>query len=161
MRAALEGGGQSERSLEGAARYCAKDDGNATARLVDIVFRGADESSYTVHRDFGTDKERICIYLGSMASNGIMTSALNLLHNLDYDRYDVTAYWAYSKGRDRTRNANLVDSRVRVIPRTTLMNAGPAKFRRVAAAAPDQGAPRPALRLAPEVLARRVPAHVR
>ena len=72
-----------------------------------------------MHRDFGTDKERICIYLGSMASNGIMTSALNLLHNLDYDRYDVTAYWAYSQGRDRTRNANLVDSRVRVIPRTT------------------------------------------
>ena len=42
---ALEGGGQSERSLEGAARYCAKDDGTSTARLVDIVFRGADESS--------------------------------------------------------------------------------------------------------------------
>ncbi len=131
VQESLAAGGQSERSLQGAARYCAKDDGNATARLVDIVFRGADESSYTVHRDFGTDKERICIYLGSMASNGIMTSALNLLHNLDYDRYDVTAYWAYSKGRDRTRNANLVDSRVRVIPRTTLMNAGPATFRRV------------------------------
>ena len=44
------------------------------------MFRGADESGYAVHRDFGTDKERICIYLGSMASNGIMTSALNLLH---------------------------------------------------------------------------------
>jgi len=131
VRTALEGGGQSELSLAGAARYCAKDDGNATARLVDVVFRGADESGYTVHRDFGTDKERICIYLGSMASNGIMTSALNLLHNLDYERYDVTAYWAYSQGRDRTRNAKLVDSRVRVIPRATLMNAGPAKFRRV------------------------------
>ena len=131
VRDSLAAGGQSERSLEGAARYCAKDDGNATARLVDIVFRGADESSYTVHRDFGTDKERICIYLGSMASNGIMTSALNLLHNLDYDRYDVTAYWAHSKGRDRSRNARLVDSRVRVIPRTTVLNAGPATFRRV------------------------------
>ncbi len=148
----------SDRSIEGAKRFNAKDDGNATARLVDIVFRGADESSYTVHRDFGTEKERICIYLGSMMSNGIMTSALNLLRNLDYDRYDVTAFWAFSKGRDRARNAGFVDPRVRVIPRATVMNGHPARVRRVQRQMLDQGAARAAVRLAPRVLARRVPA---
>ena len=54
----------------------------------------------------------------------------------------MTAYWAYSQGRDRSRNAKLVDSRVRVIPRTTLMNAGPGKFRQVQRQLLTKGPPR-------------------
>ena len=141
IREALAGDGTSARSIEGAQRFNAKDDGNATARLVDIVFRGADESSYTVHRDFGTERERICIYLGSMMSNGIMTSALNLLRNLDYDHYDVTAFWAFSKGRDRARNAGFVDPRARVLPRATVMNGNPVRVRRVQRQMLNKGLP--------------------
>ena len=62
-------------------------------------------------------RRRICIYLGSMASNGIMTSALNLLHNLDYDRYDVTAYWAFGQGPGPQPQRPTGRPRVRVIPR--------------------------------------------
>jgi glycosyltransferase involved in cell wall biosynthesis len=98
--------------------------------VVDIVFRGADERSYTVHRDFGADKETLLIYLGGMQSMGITTSALNLLRNLDYDRFDVTAFWFYGRGRDRLKNAKLVDPRVRVLPRAQLLNGRPAAVRR-------------------------------
>ena len=102
---ALEGPGRSERSEQAAATFAPKDDGAVCERIVNLVFRGDDESSYTVHRDFGTDKETLLIYLGGMKSMGITTSALSLLRNIDYDRYDVTAFWAFGRGRDRVKNA--------------------------------------------------------
>ncbi len=117
------------RTQQAAEVYCPKDDGAATERVVDIVFRGADESAYTVHRDFGTEKQRLLIYLGGMKSMGITTSALNLLRNLDYDRFDVTAYWVHGRGPDRLKNARLVDPRVRVIPRAAVLNGSPRRVR--------------------------------
>lgn len=117
------------RTQQVAEVYCAKDDGAATERVVDIVFGGADESRYTVHRDFGTDKATLLVYLGGMKSMGITTSALNLLRNLDYDRFDVTAYWVHGRGPDRLKNARLVDPRVRVLPRAAVLNGSPRRVR--------------------------------
>jgi CDP-glycerol glycerophosphotransferase (TagB/SpsB family)/glycosyltransferase involved in cell wall biosynthesis len=127
--AGLAGPGRSQQSEAVASRFAAKDDGRVCERLVDVVFRGADESEYVVHRDFAVDKERILIYLGSLKPNGITTSALNLLRHLDYDRYDVTAFWAFSNGRDRLRNAHLIDERVRVLPRVVQFNGAPHRVR--------------------------------
>ena len=129
LREALAGPERAPRSEAGAAAYSPKDDGDVCRRLVDIVFRGADESAYTVHRDFGTEKERLLIYLGAMKSMGITTSALNLLRNIDYDKYDVTAFYVFSRGRDRAKNIALVDPRARVIPRAPMYNASPLRIR--------------------------------
>jgi CDP-glycerol glycerophosphotransferase (TagB/SpsB family)/glycosyltransferase involved in cell wall biosynthesis len=129
VRKALADGPLSVRAQEGAARYNARDDGAVCERLVNLVFRGHDESRYTVHRDFGTDKETLLIHLGAMKSMGITTSALNLLRNLDYDRYDVTAFYGWSRGRDRAKNINLVDERVRVLPRAPVLNGSPRRVR--------------------------------
>ena len=91
-----------------AATYAPRDDGSVCARVVDLVFRRSPTSPGTrVRRDFGTEKERLLIYLGAMKSMGITTSALNLLRNLDYDRYDVTAFFVHSRGRDRAKNIAL------------------------------------------------------
>jgi len=60
---------------------------------------------------------------------GITTSALNLLRNLDYDRFEVTAYWVHGRGPDRLKNARLVDPRVRVIPRAAVLNGSPRRVR--------------------------------
>jgi len=125
----LAGPERSPRTEQCAATYTPKDDGSVCERIVDIVFCGADESKYTVHRDFGTDKQRLLVYLGAMKSMGITTSALNLLRNLDYDRYDVTAFFVHSRGRDRAKNIALVDPRVRTIPRAPQFNASPWRVR--------------------------------
>ena len=117
------------RTQQAAEAYCPKEDGAVTERVVDIVFRGADESGYTVHRDFPSTKETLLVYLGGMKSMGITTSALNLLRNLDYDRFDVTAYWVHGRGPDRLKNARLVDPRVRVIPRAAHLNGSPRQVR--------------------------------
>ena len=129
LEEALSGPGRSPRTEAAAATYSPRDDGSVCSRVVDLVFRGADESRYAVRRDFGTEKERLLIYLGAMKSMGITTSALNLLRNLDYDRYDVTAFFVYSRGRDRAKNIALVDPRVRVIPRAPIYNAGSRRIR--------------------------------
>jgi CDP-glycerol glycerophosphotransferase len=126
---ALQGPGRSERSEQAAVRFTPKDDGAVCERVVNLVFRGEDESAYTVHRDFGTDKETLLVYLGGMKSMGITTSALSLLRNIDYDRYDVTGFWMFSRGRDRAKNAALVDPRVRVIPRAAMFNGTPRRVR--------------------------------
>jgi CDP-glycerol glycerophosphotransferase (TagB/SpsB family)/glycosyltransferase involved in cell wall biosynthesis len=121
--------GSSQRSRETAARFSPKDDGHVCERIVDVVFRGRDEADYTVHRDFGTEKETLLIYLGSMKSQGITTSALNLLRNLDFDKYDVTAFYPWGRGPDRVKNMGFVDDRVRVIPRATLFIGSPRRVR--------------------------------
>ncbi len=121
--------GRPDRVRKAAARFAPKDDGRVCERIVDLVFRGHDESRYTVHRDFGSDKETMLIYLGSMKSQGITTSALNLLHNIDYDRYDVTAFFPFVPGADRAKNMRLIDDRVRVLPRASLFIGSPRRVR--------------------------------
>jgi CDP-glycerol glycerophosphotransferase len=129
VHTALAGPEHSERSKRASELYNPRDDGSVCRRITDLVFRGADESAYTVHRDFGTDKEKLLIYLGAMKSMGITTSALNLLRNLDYDKYDVTAFYVFHRGRDRAKNIRLVDPRVRAIPRAPIFNASPRRIR--------------------------------
>ncbi|HVH94765.1 MAG TPA: CDP-glycerol glycerophosphotransferase family protein, partial [Nocardioidaceae bacterium] len=119
----------SQRSRETAARFSPKDDGHVCERIVDVVFRQRDEARYNVHRDFGTEKETLLIYLGSMKSQGITTSALNLLRNIDFEKYDVTAFYPWGRGPDRVKNMGLVDDRVRVIPRATLFIGSPRRVR--------------------------------
>ena len=64
---------------------------------MDIVFRGV-RDGYRLRTDLADDgREKVLLYLGGMRPNGITTSALNLLNNLDHDRYDVSAFFAQSR----------------------------------------------------------------
>lgn len=101
-------------------RYAPLDDGRATQRVIDVVF--GDRPSDRL-RDISSDgRERMLIYLGSMKSNGITTSALNLLTNLDHDRFDVSVFYTYTGRADQAKNIAAVDSRVRHLPRIGGMN---------------------------------------
>lgn len=105
--------------------YAPLDDGAATARVVDAVFRNdVSRRLIDIERDH---RERMLVYLGSMKSNGITTSALNLLSNLDHDRFDVSVFYTYTGRGDQAKNIALVDPRVRHLPRIGGMNGS--KFR--------------------------------
>ncbi|WP_162308085.1 glycosyltransferase [Segeticoccus rhizosphaerae] len=97
-------------------RFAPKDDGHATERVIDIIF-GGKRRGYDVRPARHDGRRRILIYLGGMRSNGITTSAINLLNNIDHDRFDVTAFYTYSRNADQARNAAAIHPRVRVIPR--------------------------------------------
>ncbi|MCB1274506.1 MAG: CDP-glycerol glycerophosphotransferase family protein [Leucobacter sp.] len=104
-----------------AQRFTPHDDGNATARVVDVVFRGR-EDGYRVRTTARDGKRRLLFFLGGMRSNGITSSALNLLDRLDYERYDVTALIPNIKTPDARANQQRIDPRVRVIARLGGMN---------------------------------------
>ncbi len=106
-------------------RYAPLDDGAVTERVVAAVFGDApDARLIDISRD---GRERLLVYLGSMKSNGITTSGLNLLSNLDHDRFDVSAFYTYTGRGDQAKNIAAIDPRVRHMPRIGGMNGS--KFR--------------------------------
>ena len=97
-------------------RYTALEDGRAAERVVDVVFRGRTEG-YDVREGFSDGRTTVLIHLGGMLNNGITSSALCLLDNIDYRRYDVTATFGYSTVGDREWQMSHINPNVRVLPR--------------------------------------------
>jgi CDP-glycerol glycerophosphotransferase (TagB/SpsB family) len=78
-----------ERYRAAVEKYCPRDDGEATARVIDVVFRSATEG-YRLYRGFPDDRTSILISMGRSRTSGVNTALLSLLKNLDPARYDVT-----------------------------------------------------------------------
>lgn len=115
---ALVGGTPHPRYAEWAERFTPFDDGEASKRVVDIVFRGAREG-LRVRSTARDGRRRLLLYLGGMKPNGITSSALNLLEHIDHDRYDVTVLLR-QKGPRATQQ--LIHPRVRQVMRVGGMN---------------------------------------
>lgn len=101
-----------ERARRWRDEFTPRDDGAAARRVVDAVFR--DRSS---HDDVVTvapsDRRSLLLYLGGMRSNGITSSALNLLAHLDHSAFDVSIVIARPKSREQRMNASRIDARIR------------------------------------------------
>ncbi|MFT4220519.1 MAG: glycosyltransferase [Microbacterium sp.] len=104
------------------AQYTPDDDGGASSRVLDVVFRGLDLPGRIRRLDQQRDKRRILIHLGGMRSNGITTSALNLLSAIDYDAYDVTTIHERPKSAQQWLNHARLDPRARRLVRYGGMN---------------------------------------
>lgn len=50
-----------------------------------------------------------------MKNNGITTSIINLLENIDYHQYDITIFLNYSKKEEILSNLDRVNPNVRII----------------------------------------------
>ncbi|CAM5349019.1 CDP-glycerol glycerophosphotransferase family protein [Leifsonia shinshuensis] len=119
-----------ERYLAMQRRFTAYEDGSAASRVVDIVFRGAREG-YRLRTGLDDDgREKILLYVGGMRPNGITTSALNLLNNLDHERFDVSAFFAQSTVPAIIGKQQQIHPAVRQFPRVGGMNG--AKLRHLA-----------------------------
>jgi CDP-glycerol glycerophosphotransferase (TagB/SpsB family)/glycosyltransferase involved in cell wall biosynthesis len=96
--------------------FTSRDDGHATARVIDAVFGGG-LAGGTVSPEIvvpaAPRRPSLLIYLGGMRSNGITTSALNLLAHLDHDALEVSVLMARPAGREQRANAARIDPRVR------------------------------------------------
>lgn len=111
-----------ERYLGLQRRFTPYEDGAASRRVVDIVFRGV-RDGYRLRTDLADDgREKILLYLGGMRPNGITTSALNLLNNLDHERYDVSALFAQSRSQVVIGKQRQIHPAVRQFPRVGGMN---------------------------------------
>ncbi|MCI0156152.1 CDP-glycerol glycerophosphotransferase family protein [Leifsonia shinshuensis] len=119
-----------ERYLDLQRRFTPYEDGSASERVIDIVFRGV-RDGYRLRTSLDDDgREKILLYLGGMRPNGITTSALNLLNNLDHERYDVSAFFAQSGSQTIIAKQRQIHPAVRQFPRVGGMNG--AKLRHLA-----------------------------
>jgi CDP-glycerol glycerophosphotransferase len=109
-------------------RFCAKEDGHAVERVIDIVFRGR-SAGYHVSEGFTDGRETILMYLGGVLPNGITASALSLLDSIDHDRFDVSVFYAHTIRRDRAALIDQINPRVRLLPRTGGMLANKVEVR--------------------------------
>ncbi|MFQ3792177.1 glycosyltransferase [Staphylococcus nepalensis] len=94
-------------------KFANYDDGHVTERVVNKVFNTTQQ-----HKEKQQNrKERLLIYPGGMKPNGITTSIMNLLENVDYDRYDITIYLGFNRNKDVVDNLKSLNENVRVILR--------------------------------------------
>ncbi len=116
-----------------AERFTPYEDGHATQRVIDIVFRGRTDG-YRVRPAANDGRTRLLFYIGGIRMNGITTSAVNLLNSLDRSKYDVTALMAFPRGETTRRNQKRLDPGIRQVFRLGGMNGLKARqiLRRVA-----------------------------
>ena len=100
-----------ERARRWRSEFTPADDGGAARRVVDTVFRGGAAPAIPASGPGG--RRSVLLYLGGMRSNGITTSALNLLAHLDHSAFDVSVLIARPRGRQQRANAARIDSRIR------------------------------------------------
>ena len=111
-----------DRYLAMQQRFTPYEDGGATGRVVDIVFRGI-RDDFRLRTGIDDDgRRKILLYLGGMRPNGITTSALNLLNNIDHAKYDVSAFFAQSRVDAVIAKQRQIHPAVRQFPRIGGMN---------------------------------------
>ncbi|GER21707.1 hypothetical protein NCCP1664_02040 [Zafaria cholistanensis] len=126
--------------------YVPDDDGKATERVVEAVFgqearlpsgarpdlekrsaqgssaqgpsaQGAGLEERHLLRDHSDGRQKLLVYAGGLVSNGITTSFLNLMENIDHEKFDVSVWYSYSSHADRAANALRINPNVRLFPR--------------------------------------------
>lgn len=102
------------RRLTAKERFAPWEDGRATQRVIDKVFAGVEPELGRVVR-FENNRPRMLIYLGGLLRNGISSSALNMLHELDYDRFDVSVDYGTPRSDEAKEILSGVDSRARLL----------------------------------------------
>ncbi|WP_439849489.1 CDP-glycerol glycerophosphotransferase family protein [Staphylococcus pseudintermedius] len=97
------------------------ENGSVTERLIESVFLNQQDTSSknASHHQ----KEKILLYPGGMKHNGITTSVINLLANINYDKYDVTVFTNNTNNVEQLNNLQSLNDNVRIVLRRGLMIA--------------------------------------
>ncbi|WP_286229697.1 GW domain-containing glycosaminoglycan-binding protein [Neobacillus mesonae] len=100
-------------------RFVNRDDGNVTKRIVDYIFNNTDAGLNIIkHQDAG--KKKILIYPGGMMNNGITSSFINLMDNIDFTKYDVSILMNTPTSKEVLINLDKVNRNARFLFRNGL-----------------------------------------
>ncbi len=102
-------------------RFTAYDDGHVTSRVVDIIFNQKSLPDVRVIEP-NESKKRLLIYPGGMRSNGITSSFLNLVQNIDYDKYNVVCFLDNINTPDQIKNVLDIPANVSLLFRFEASN---------------------------------------
>lgn len=106
-----------------AKKYTSSDNGNVCDRVINSIFSEG-IGSYNSSKLNSSSKLKLLIYVGGMIPNGITTSALNLLDNIDYEKYDVTVLCPFSANDMQQRSYRQVNKKARLVFRFGTFNGG-------------------------------------
>lgn len=95
------------------ARFTPHDDGEVTKRIVSYIFEGKQSLESINGLDIG--KEKILIYPGGMMNNGITSSFINLLDNIDYSKYDVSCFMKTPHSKEALHNIEKINKNARML----------------------------------------------
>jgi len=97
------------------------EEGNATTRVIDVVFRGRTKNR-VLRTLTGPKGRRILVSGGNLRQGSQATALLERLDEFDHDRDDVTVVFANSYRRDAISIQKRINPRVRQIARVGSMN---------------------------------------
>ena len=103
------------------AKFVARDDGNATQRIVDIVFRG-NTAGYAVTPIANDGRRTMLIHAGGMRPNTVTSALIALLDRIDHSRFDVSIVFPPTRARSVRDQQRLLSPRVRQFARVGGMN---------------------------------------
>ncbi|WP_191270340.1 CDP-glycerol glycerophosphotransferase family protein [Neobacillus kokaensis] len=98
-------------------RFTNHDNGKVTERVVDYIFKGS-KAPLNVIDGLEPSKKKILIYPGGMMNNGITASFINLMDNVDFDRYDVSVFMKPTNSKEALNNMEKVNKKVRFLFRS-------------------------------------------
>ena len=100
-----------------------QDDGGASDRVLDVLFRGVEGG---MPLDAGAGRTSVLVHLGGMRANGITRAALNVLPALVDAGLDVTVLYPRSAAAVAGKLRSRIDPRVRQVQRVGGMNGSKA-----------------------------------
>jgi len=113
--------GYAERYRAAREQLVAGEDGKATERVIDIVFRG-NPTGLPLRRADTDGRTTVLMHLGALLPNGITSSALALLDSIDHERFDVSVTFPLPKRAERVAVVQRLHPSVRVLPRFGAIN---------------------------------------
>lgn len=93
---------------------------NISQKIIDIVFNGNESGYHVISQEH--NKKHILIQRGRMMVNGISTSLINLLNQIDYNQYDVSVMLAGASSTEERNLVNKVCPKARVLYRNSTYN---------------------------------------
>lgn len=111
----------SYRSVYQAAKnkFTSHDDGKVTARIVQYVFN-QEKTPINIINQLDREKKKILIYPGGLQNNGITSSFINLVDNIDFSKFDVSIFMKSPKSKETLNNIAKVNKNARFLFRNGL-----------------------------------------
>ncbi|MEH7129901.1 CDP-glycerol glycerophosphotransferase family protein [Neobacillus drentensis] len=100
-------------------KFTNHDDGKVTERIVQYVFH-QEKNPVNVINQLDKGKKKILIYPGGLLNNGITSSFINLVDNIDYTKYDVSILMKSPKAKEALNNLAKVNKNARFLFRSGL-----------------------------------------
>ncbi|MED3792890.1 CDP-glycerol glycerophosphotransferase family protein [Niallia alba] len=94
-------------------KFVNHDDGKVTERVIQYIFKN--QNQLNVIKDLDAKKQKILIYPGGMRDNGITSSFINLMNNIDYDKFDVSCFTGTPHTKEVLNNISKVNKNVRFL----------------------------------------------